>query len=88
MVINPLIYNNADISKATAVTVTSGHGSTLQMSNYSENVVTIDTSSRTKAINITGNAKNNKIFGVSGEDIFEYSGGNGSDVFVYEGGND
>ncbi|MBR1397531.1 MAG: hypothetical protein IJ563_08375, partial [Selenomonadaceae bacterium] len=49
-------------------------------------IETINASTRTKDVNIIGNAKNNTIIGGSGND--ELFGGKGKDVFVYNGGND
>ena len=89
-----LIYEG-DVAKAKAVTVTAAYGNTL--ASYGASVVTIDSSARTKALNITGNAAANKITGTSGNDTINggagndtLTGGKGKDLFVYEngGGND
>ncbi len=88
-----LVYNNADTSKAKAVTVTNDYGATLKT--YPSGIVTINASSRTKAINITGNAKANKILGGSGNDTLAggsgndtLTGGAGNDVYIYSAGKD
>ena len=91
-----LIYNNAP-AKASAMTVTAAYGNTLKADSYGAAVVTIDSSARTKALNIAGNSKANKITGTSGNDTINggagndtLTGGKGKDIFIYEsgGGND
>ena len=92
-----LIYNNNDSLKATAVTVAAAYGSRLQASSYGKNVATIDASSHSKVINITGNTQNNVIVCGSGNDTLDggkgndvLTGGKGKDIFLYSsgGGND
>ena len=93
------IYNNAKLSKATAVTLTSSYGSSLTAGSTA---VSIDASARSSAIKIIGNAKNNVITGGSGNDSLNggkgsdtltggrgadtLTGGDGKDVFVYSSG--
>ena len=87
-----LIYDGT-VAKAKAMTVSAAYGNTLAA--YGASVVTIDASSRTKALDITGNAAANKIIGTSGNDTINggagndtITGGKGNDVFIYEAGND
>ena len=76
----PLVYNSAK----SAVTVTADFSSaSLKASDYSSSVVTITGASRTKALNIEGNSKANKIIGTSGNDTL--TGGDGADIFLYDG---
>ncbi|MBO4401557.1 MAG: hypothetical protein J5809_06895 [Selenomonadaceae bacterium] len=89
-----LIYSGAP-AKASAMTVTAACGNTLSADSYGAAVVTIDSSARTSAINLTGNSKSNRIIGTSGNDTIgggagndALAGGSGKDIFVYESGND
>ncbi len=92
---NGLIQDNSAVAKAKAVTVTAANSGTIKASDYGAAVVSIDASSRTDAVNITGNTKNNKIIGSSGNDTISgnsgkntLTGGKGNDLFIYSGGND
>ena len=78
-----MIYNN-EIASATTLSVTSAYGNTL--SSYGANVKTIDASTKSKAIKITGNAKNNSIVGSAKNDTID--GGAGADVIQGGKGND
>ena len=70
--------------KSKAVTVSDSFGSTL--ASYGASVVTIDSSARTKALNITGNAAANKIIGTAGNDTID---GGGNDIITdYTAGQD
>ena len=81
-----LVLNNL-LNKANAMTITSDYSSnTLTDDGYGTAVVTIDASSRSRAINLTGNAKNNSILGTSGSDTIY--GGNGNDTIIGSAGND
>ncbi len=89
-----LIYNGTP-AKATAMTVTAAYGNILSADSCGASVVTIDSSARTKALNITGNSKANKITGTSGNDTLNggsgndtLTGGRGKDIFIYESGSD
>ena len=90
---NSIIYNNATVAKSTAITITSGAANTLGSSDYGSNVVSVDASARTNALQFTGNTKANKIIGGSGNDTLDgakgndtLTGGAGEDVFVYSNG--
>ena len=87
-----LSYNNADLSKATAVTINSSYAGTTYAAAYSS-LVTLDASARTAALELVGNAKANKIFGGKGADTLKGGtgkdtlfGGDGADVFFYTKG--
>ena len=76
-----LSYN----SDKTAVYVSdSFKNKTLESSNYEATVVTVDASSRSKALNINGNANDNFIKGGKGNDTL--TGGSGRDYFIYTSG--
>ncbi len=88
-----LIYNNANIEKATGVTISSNYENENLVADTA--IITLDASTRTKAVDIEGNKKNNKILGGNGNDILSggtgndtLTGGKGKDTFVYESGND
>ena len=70
-----LTFNKADLPKATAVTIDSAYDIDIYSAGYSS-LVTITASIRTNAIELVGNAKNNRIIGGSGSDIL--NGGTGS----------
>lgn len=80
-----LNFNNNDLPKATAVTINSSASSAPDLSAYSS-LVTLNASSRTSAIELVGNAKNNRILGGGGADIL--NGGNGKDTIVGGAGDD
>ncbi len=80
-----LILNNL-LNKANAMTITAAYNGTLTADGYGNAVVTIDSSSRSRAINLTGNAKNNSILGTSASDTIY--GGNGNDTILGASGND
>ena len=90
-----LNFNKDYLPKATAVTISADYESeTFDATSYAK-VVTIDASSRNNALEITGNAKNNKITGTTGDDTLSggkgndtLTGGEGSDTFIYTAGND
>ena len=74
-------------------TVPNGEDKTVKLTNDTispytadSDVVTIDGSARTKAINITANANNNVIIGGKGKDTL--TGGAGNDTFVTSAGKD
>ena len=83
--INGLTFNKTDISKATAVTITSDYNGSIYDAAFSS-IVTINASSRTNAVEIAGNIKNNKILGGSNSDVLH--GGNGKDSIYGNSGND
>ena len=70
---------------STSITLTDSFSDTIDVTKDAT-VLKIDGSSRTKAVEITGNAKANTLGGGSGNDIL--TGGSGKDVFVYTGGDD
>ena len=79
-------------SPSTTLTLTDSSSAKVEMSASYTNA---DASSRTKKIEIVGNAKNNSIRGGSGEDILRggsgndtLTGGKGNDRFVHSAGND
>ena len=79
-----------DSQASTSLTITNATKSPVSVGS---DVVTIDASTRTKAIAITGNELGNLIIGGSGNDTFNSGkgndtliGGNGADVFVYNDG--
>lgn len=87
-----LIYNNANIEKATAVTISSNYDDLFVADDA---MISINASNITNAIEIVGNQKNNKIFGGAGNDTLNggegndtLTGGAGADVFFYESGKD
>ena len=78
-----LSYN----SDKTELTVNNNYTSTKLVSTaYESTVKLIDTSSRTKALNVAGNSLNNTIKGGSGADTL--SGGAGDDSLIGNSGND
>ena len=88
-----IIYNN----KGTAVTLTADYNkdsySTADHEEYAKTLVTVDASATDQDIALTGNQKNNKIFGGSGNDTLtggkgndSLTGGDGADVFVWNKG--
>ena len=97
---NGLIYGGTSVARAKSLTVTSAY--TGDLSSYGANVVSIDASARTSAIELVGNAGNNYISGGNKADTIEggdgddtiignkgadtLTGGNGADVFVYDSG--
>ena len=83
--INGLTFNKTDISKATAVTITSDYNGSIYDAAFSS-IVTINASNRTNAVEIAGNIKNNKILGGSNSDVLH--GGNGKDSIYGNSGND
>ena len=90
-----LLYNNTSIDKAAVVTVTAAYGNTLAADNYGAAVVTINAAERTKALNITGNDRNNRILGTTANDTLgggagndTLTGGDGKDIFIYTAGAD
>lgn len=81
-----LKFNNTNLQKATAVTISSAYSSKkFDSTNYSA-LVTLKASSRTKAIEIVGNKKANKIYGGSATDTLR--GGDGKDTIYGGSGND
>ena len=80
-----LEYNKANLSDSTAVTITSEHSGKTFSAGYSS-LVTIDASGIISAIELVGNAKNNRILGGGGADIL--NGGNGKDTIVGGAGDD
>ena len=88
---NNLVYD----SEKTTVTLGKSFSGSLQATDYSADVKTIDASNATISVNIEGNDNNNEIigskksdtlFGGAGNDTL--IGGAGSDLFVYESGID
>ena len=77
---------NGLLNKANAMTITSAYANTLPTDGYGTAVVTIDASSRNRAINLTCNAKNNSILGTSGNDTIY--GGTGNDTILGSSGSD
>lgn len=89
-----LNYNKNDLSKSTAVTITSDYDGKTYEADYST-LVTLDAASRNNSIELTGNAKANKIYGGSGKDTLygetgndSIYGGNGADKLFGGAGND
>ncbi len=97
---NGLIYGGTSVARAKSLTVTSAY--TGDLSSYGANVVSIDASARTSAIELVGNAADNYIAGGTKADTIEggdgddtivggkgndtLAGGDGKDVFVYDSG--
>ncbi len=91
-----LEFNKSDLPKATAVNITSDYEPDNFVATTYANLVTVNASTREESIEITGNAKNNKIFGSAGDDVLNggtkgndsIHGGEGDDSIFGEVGND